>query len=887
MSQHPEIIAAPFTVWIAPVGSAFPTLDEEPGEAWSLLGTNGDRNYASGGVTVSHQRQIVQPPPPAGETAATVAMTESESLRVQLQLLDITLEQYAVVMGGNAVATTPAAPGASGYKVLGLALPTGALPPFAVLARGPSPYAEGMIAQYELPHCCEAGSPRLVFTKGQPVGLSVDLLALSDPAATSEPMRFGRLVAQYAEALPPLAPAFTEAPSITDDGSPAVGETVALDFGTVTGGTITGAELLRGATVIDSDPGATYTLVLADAGQELSLRVTATGPGGETVATSDPIGPVSAGAERLAATHCCFASTRNTTNTQILSRKVLTAVTATDSLAIIVAGAAITQSAPGETALGANMTLWAEVEYPLGGARTVIEFGGNPSGTVPDGGLLKSDYTDGVLGIPAGANYAIWLFGECPAGVIYNTFRNAARGDLCQIATSGLSAASIGGSVTQTSTFSWGPQAVLVRGSSAISAGLIGDSKTAGFGDTAESTTAAGPGLRGEIAKSLDGFAFVNLATGGMQAQNWLSLATARRGLLPYFSHYIVNLGHNDAYVGNRTSAQMQGSLEAIYADILAANPAAKIIACTQTHKSASTDNYKSPENQVYNSRTAQINGLNNTIRTTGLTGADEGYFEIADIPATARDSGLWKSDGVTDFLWTIDGVHESPFGYAEIAASGAVDPLAPLQPSGGSPPPDPPAGVEGELVALLDAGGGQSSYHDFAAATNTGTWTSEDQTSLNNDFTQATASAQPAITVNGASFDAGDAVNQTITGGTFTIIFDFTKDAASTSGTLISNQAATSRLQYNDGSVSASVSSGTVKVDNGSALTTRDALHDALTAGTKRIVKVENLNMTSDTQIRIGRSLGVIRRIAVLDQTALGAGLAAAVAKAEEVMAL
>lgn len=201
--QHPEIIAAPFTVWIAPVGTAFPAIDEVPAAPWTLLGSNGDRNYAGGGVTVSHQRQL-QFATPAGVLGAAVAFAENDSLRVRLELLDMTLEQYAVVMGGNAVVTTPPAIGVAGIKVLGLGLKTGPLPEYAVLARGPSPYAEGMPAQYELPRCIEAGSPAPTFRGGVPAGLSVELTALEDPAATSEEERFGRLVAQYADPLPLL-----------------------------------------------------------------------------------------------------------------------------------------------------------------------------------------------------------------------------------------------------------------------------------------------------------------------------------------------------------------------------------------------------------------------------------------------------------------------------------------------------------------------------------------------------------------------------------------------------------------------------------------------------------------------------------------------------------
>lgn len=90
------------------------------------------------------------------------------------------------------------------------------------------------------------------------------------------------------DVLPP--PVFTVEPSIS--GAAAVGVVLTLNRGTVINGAVTSAELLRGATVIADNPGETYTPVTADIGASLFLRVTATGLGGEVVATSLGIGPI-------------------------------------------------------------------------------------------------------------------------------------------------------------------------------------------------------------------------------------------------------------------------------------------------------------------------------------------------------------------------------------------------------------------------------------------------------------------------------------------------------------------------------------------------------------------------------------------------------------------
>lgn len=210
MNQHPEIIATCSTVWLAPVGTAFPELTAEPGVDWTLVGSSGTRNYAQQGVTIIHDRNWASSTP-AAETGESVVSIEDESLRVQLELIDLTLEQYTIVLGGNVVVSSPAAPGEPGTATIGLAQRTGPARQFAVLVRGPSPYDEGLPSQYEFPRACEAGSPRVTYRRGQPSGLAVEFRVLTDPAATSEEERFGRLVAQVAGALPPPPPApFTE-----------------------------------------------------------------------------------------------------------------------------------------------------------------------------------------------------------------------------------------------------------------------------------------------------------------------------------------------------------------------------------------------------------------------------------------------------------------------------------------------------------------------------------------------------------------------------------------------------------------------------------------------------------------------------------------------------
>ncbi len=192
-----EIIGAPFTIWLAPVGTAFPLVTAAPGAGWTKLGTSGDRNYSDEGVQVMHD-QTISNVSVAGATGPVKAFRTAEQLMISATLLDMTLEQLANVLG--TVTTTAAGAGTAGTKKVGLSRGTD-VALFALLARGPSPYADGMTAQYEVPRCYQSGNPRPQFTKGNPAQLALEFTALEDPAAATPEERFGRLIAQHQVAI--------------------------------------------------------------------------------------------------------------------------------------------------------------------------------------------------------------------------------------------------------------------------------------------------------------------------------------------------------------------------------------------------------------------------------------------------------------------------------------------------------------------------------------------------------------------------------------------------------------------------------------------------------------------------------------------------------------
>lgn len=200
--QPYEIICAPMTVYIADVGTAFPTLDETPGSGWQLLGTNGDRSMSEEGVTVSHSKSYSRIAT-AGSTGPVKAALESEDLMFRVNLLDLSLEGYQFALNGNAITTTAAASGAQGFKKIGLSQSVGRTREFALMARGLSPYNQQLAMQYCVPRCYDNGSPEPQFRKGgSGASLALELMALEDLATANEEERFGYILAGNAAALP-------------------------------------------------------------------------------------------------------------------------------------------------------------------------------------------------------------------------------------------------------------------------------------------------------------------------------------------------------------------------------------------------------------------------------------------------------------------------------------------------------------------------------------------------------------------------------------------------------------------------------------------------------------------------------------------------------------
>lgn len=198
MSEPYEIIAAPFTVYTAILGTAFPVIDAAPAAAWVKLGASGDRNYEESGVTIEHPQEI-STWRALGGSGPRKAFRTGEDFFVSLTLVDITLEHYKQSLNRNAVTDVAAVGGVSaGFRRIdlyrGLTVST-----FALLVRGDfSPYGDNFKSQFQIPVAMEIGAPSVVFVKGAPAGLALRFQALEDTNAATVGERFGRLIEQDA-----------------------------------------------------------------------------------------------------------------------------------------------------------------------------------------------------------------------------------------------------------------------------------------------------------------------------------------------------------------------------------------------------------------------------------------------------------------------------------------------------------------------------------------------------------------------------------------------------------------------------------------------------------------------------------------------------------------
>ncbi len=191
-AQQPfEIIAAPFEIYIAPVGESFPAVTLEPPVGnWVLIGTSGDKSYREDGVTVEHA-ETIEDFRGLGSTGIRKSFRTDEDITVSADVVDLTFEEYSRALNFNSVSVDSDDKTIDLYKgqvVLYRAL--------LVRGNGVGPYGDYNM-QFELPRVRPNSTPSVVFQKGTPAGLALSFMVMEDLNAASDADLFGILRAQF------------------------------------------------------------------------------------------------------------------------------------------------------------------------------------------------------------------------------------------------------------------------------------------------------------------------------------------------------------------------------------------------------------------------------------------------------------------------------------------------------------------------------------------------------------------------------------------------------------------------------------------------------------------------------------------------------------------
>lgn len=190
--QRVEIIQGAGEIWLAPVGEAYPDVDEAPVGNWALLGgSSGNVFFGEEGITVTSEQTLALTRT-LGSTGPVKATRIEERLTVAGLLVNGTAEEVAKLMNNPTVTDTPAAGGTPGYRSFNLRQGQ-TVEMFALLIRleNLSAYDETLNGQYEIPAAVNGSNMSPAFTKGDPAGWAFEFEALEDENAATDAERFG------------------------------------------------------------------------------------------------------------------------------------------------------------------------------------------------------------------------------------------------------------------------------------------------------------------------------------------------------------------------------------------------------------------------------------------------------------------------------------------------------------------------------------------------------------------------------------------------------------------------------------------------------------------------------------------------------------------------
>lgn len=351
------------------------------------------------------------------------------------------------------------------------------------------------------------------------------------------------------------------------------------------------------------------------------------------------LGPIAGGTR--------FPTSFNATNKQYMSESFHRATDTVSAVRLVFANAYLTGAGSAsvshdEAGTGAAADITASIV--VDGVFHQALFGGSAVGSIPSNALLVSDTIPVSLGV--GQTFAVREWRSCSAGIVFSGSPFGTQGSFA-FGVSGITDRTMGGSISAATANTATPCAILGQTRKGTVA-LLGTSRLWGQGDT----RGVAPDDIGSIAPALQaaGIGTINLGLQGDRIAHFAYNGTnaLRRQLIAYCSHMHIEYGINDLGQG-RTAAQLAGDVQAVIN--LTGKPTT--IQTIEPHLPAQTG----PNAQRVTYNDAVRAGVSNV----------RGYFEIADVLETARNSGLWNA------AYTADNLHANAAGYAAIEASGAI----------------------------------------------------------------------------------------------------------------------------------------------------------------------------------------------------------------------
>jgi hypothetical protein len=320
------------------------------------------------------------------------------------------------------------------------------------------------------------------------------------------------------------------------------------------------------------------------------------------------------------------------------------------ALQLVIPNWVVTSNA--ETGPGSSCTVTASVEYPAGTFKQVT-FSGATSILIADAAQAISDFVS--VAIPNGATFFVRIFrtgfsnSVCP----YTLTTNSGQGSVANYGAGSGTDQTMSGTIANTGGGHFAPAAILAM-TTKPSIYLMGDSRTAGVGDTADASLD-----RGQFARSIGpSYGYINAGCGGDRQYQWLLSNAKRLALAQYCSHVLNGYGINDLTVSHSGAT--------VYTDIQSAEalfPTKPMWVATVSPHSTGAWTLADGSDQTVGTENAQRVALNASIR------ARSRFLEIADQVESARDSGKWLAPG-----YTTDGLHATQTGYLAIKNSGAIN---------------------------------------------------------------------------------------------------------------------------------------------------------------------------------------------------------------------